>query len=348
MARRFSSIFLLSLMALTAFAASASAEHVQCGDVITQDTRLDSDLIDCPGDGIIIGADGVTLSLAGHVVDGDGDVGGLTGTGIEVEGRRDVVIRNGIVQEFLDGVSVLGSEDVVVQRIVGQDNYEAFVCGLSSSGCVFSRDFAIGGLHGFFIENSGDTTATAGVQDSTVSGISSYAIEVLGTAQVLRNAISESGGGISVSDGGEPTARSVVSGNNVALSEPTANNSGISVWTSFGADVIRNSVSGSYLYGIRLRLPAGQALVSRNTVTDNAGHGIWLEVAGANLLVERNTALGNGADGLNLSGPNTTVARNRADRNGELGINAPGVIDGGGNRARGNGNPAQCAGVSCK
>ncbi len=30
----------------------ALANHVQCGDVITQDTRLDSDLVDCPGDGI--------------------------------------------------------------------------------------------------------------------------------------------------------------------------------------------------------------------------------------------------------------------------------------------------------
>jgi parallel beta-helix repeat protein len=186
------------------------------------------------------------------------------------------------------------------------------------------------------------------VRDSAVNRISSYAIEVLGTAQLLRNTISESGGGISVSDGGQPTAPSVVSGNTVALSEPSTNNSGISVWTSFGANVTRNSVSGSYLYGIRLRLSAGQALVGRNTVTDNAGHGIWLEVAGANLLVERNTALRNGADGLNLSGPNTTVTRNRANRNGELGINAAGVIDGGGNRARGNGNLVQCVGVRCK
>jgi hypothetical protein len=36
-------------------------------------------------------------------------------------------------------------------------------------------------------------------------------------------------------------------------------------------------------------------------------------------------------------------------RNGDLGIEAvPGVIDGGGNHAHGNGNPGQCTNISCK
>ena len=45
----------------------------------------------------------------------------------------------------------------------------------------------------------------------------------------------------------------------------------------------------------------------------------------------------------------TTIARNKANINADLGIEAvPGVIDGGGNKAHGNGNPAQCMNVSCK
>src|SRR4051794_40004914 len=43
---------------------------VQCGDVITQDTKLDSDLTNCPGDGIVIGADDIELDLNGHTIDG--------------------------------------------------------------------------------------------------------------------------------------------------------------------------------------------------------------------------------------------------------------------------------------
>jgi hypothetical protein len=50
----------------------ASASHVGCGDTITADTTLDSDLLNCPNNGILIGADGITLNLNGHVIDGDG------------------------------------------------------------------------------------------------------------------------------------------------------------------------------------------------------------------------------------------------------------------------------------
>src|SRR4051812_39431258 len=43
------------VLALTA--SQSFAQHVQCGDVITQDTTLDSDLIGCPADGIVIEGD---------------------------------------------------------------------------------------------------------------------------------------------------------------------------------------------------------------------------------------------------------------------------------------------------
>ena len=49
---------------------TAIATHVSCGDVITQDTTLDSDLVNCPGEGVVIGASGITLDLAGHLIDG--------------------------------------------------------------------------------------------------------------------------------------------------------------------------------------------------------------------------------------------------------------------------------------
>ena len=47
---------------------------MSCGDTITTDTTLDSDLVDCPTNGIVIGADNVTLDLNGHTIDGDGTV----------------------------------------------------------------------------------------------------------------------------------------------------------------------------------------------------------------------------------------------------------------------------------
>ena len=59
----------MALLALTA--GQALANHVQCGDVITQDTTLDSDLR-CPNNGIVIGADDITLDLRGHTITGPG------------------------------------------------------------------------------------------------------------------------------------------------------------------------------------------------------------------------------------------------------------------------------------
>jgi hypothetical protein len=54
--------FLTALVAAALVAlsgAQALANHVQCGDLFTQDTMLDGDLVDCPGDGIVIGADDI-------------------------------------------------------------------------------------------------------------------------------------------------------------------------------------------------------------------------------------------------------------------------------------------------
>ncbi len=50
----------------------ASASPVSCGDTITTDTTLHHDLVNCPNNGILIGADHVTLNLNGHRIDGDG------------------------------------------------------------------------------------------------------------------------------------------------------------------------------------------------------------------------------------------------------------------------------------
>ena len=56
-----------------------------------------------------------------------------------------------------------------------------------------------------------------------------------------------------------------------------------------------------------------------------------------------------GDDGIDVDAPGTTLTGNVAAHNHDLGIEAvPGVVDGGGNYAAGNGNPAQCTSVSCR
>src|SRR4051794_1470306 len=62
-----------ALLVVTAGASSAqgSVNDPVCGDTITVDTTLHADLVDCPSNGLVIGADDLTLNLNGHTIDGD-------------------------------------------------------------------------------------------------------------------------------------------------------------------------------------------------------------------------------------------------------------------------------------
>jgi hypothetical protein len=73
---------------------------VGCGDTIFVSTTLDSNLIDCPADGIIIGASNIELRLNGFIIDGTGG-----NTGILLEDGVKVKIKGpGVVREFSDGI----------------------------------------------------------------------------------------------------------------------------------------------------------------------------------------------------------------------------------------------------
>ena len=92
-------IAVVALAALFGTGGQAIAAQVSCGQVITQDTRVDNDLIDCPGDGLVIGADDVTLDLNRHTIDGTGvGIGVLNGVFGGAEGHERVTVENGTVR----------------------------------------------------------------------------------------------------------------------------------------------------------------------------------------------------------------------------------------------------------
>ena len=109
----------------------AIASHVSCGDTITADTTLDSDLVDCPNNGIVIGADDIILDLNGHTIDGDNalvepcpefcDVGVLN------DGHNGVAVTHGSVRQFVVGVWALR---VSHNRLLGISSSGNECCGL--------------------------------------------------------------------------------------------------------------------------------------------------------------------------------------------------------------------------
>jgi parallel beta-helix repeat protein len=86
-------------------AGSGVAGAVECGEVLTQDTALEADLI-CPGDGLIVGADGIVIDLGGHLLSGS-RTRIVSGTaGIRNEGHHGVELRNGRIEQFQHGVDL--------------------------------------------------------------------------------------------------------------------------------------------------------------------------------------------------------------------------------------------------
>lgn len=85
--------------------AAASAELV-CGAIITTDVQLTSDLTGCSGSGLVVGAPGVTIDLAGHSITGTG-----SGAGIDNEaGHDNVRVHNGTINGFVFGVHLFEAD----------------------------------------------------------------------------------------------------------------------------------------------------------------------------------------------------------------------------------------------
>jgi Right handed beta helix region len=178
---------------------------------------------------------------------------------------------------------------------------------------------------------------------------------------VTRNRMTQGGNGVIT----ESADRTVITDNVVTHSKATlCDGCGIAVQI-YGNDnlVARNTLVDSPRYGIELddfqdpgHSPAS-GNVLRDNVVDQSGIGMAIgpEAGGVvtGTVITHNIVTRAVSDGIQLIGPSTgletsTLTRNVANRNGGFGIvTVPGTIDGGGNRAAGNGSPAQCLNIVC-
>lgn len=100
----------LVLASLVGLVAPSAAANDQCGATIIANLELDHDLT-CPGDGLIVGTDGITIDLNGHTIAGSGN-----GVGISVNGRSNVSILGGTLRNFEAGVRITDSTSIVVKQ----------------------------------------------------------------------------------------------------------------------------------------------------------------------------------------------------------------------------------------
>ena len=277
---------------------TASASHVQCGDVITEDTRLDSDIGPCDGVALTVAADNVTLDLRGYTVSGDGD--GDT-PGILVEDRQGVVVTNGTVTRFGSGVAIVGGSGNTVTKVeaidnVGNGDYGDGILIDASSGNVISKNVARG---------NGPYSGITLLNGASFNTIEKNLVEF--------NNIRTGTNGPQQDDG-------------IRL-EPGAHDNLIS----------KNNVYDNGLDGIALFAGSVNNVVEKNDIRRNGFHtqvhrqgdGIAVFNRSTDNLIEKNTVFDNAANGIFLRGPagatgqipgatNNEILKNKTGNNGPL------------------------------
>ena len=86
----------------------ASANHISCGATITQSVTLDSNLLNCPGDGLRVTGSNIVIDLAGRTISGRTDTNTSPNefVGIRLMNVTNVTVRNGTVTNFDAGVGI--------------------------------------------------------------------------------------------------------------------------------------------------------------------------------------------------------------------------------------------------
>jgi parallel beta-helix repeat protein len=331
-------IALLALSGVTAAAGQSPPAGLECGDTITADTVLDHDLTGCPSNGIVIGADGITLDLNGHTISGDGKPVRRCPRrqpcdwGVFNDRHDGVTIRNGSLRGFAVGVLVGGVRgNRLVELSSSHNQFFGFVIVDSARtvirdssatnnprpdgdglGVFMSHDLRIvhnsfrrNGQIGIHIENSTDNLIKG--NEFVRNGDFGVFVQADGT-QVRGNRCVRNGTGILVG----PGSRNVIAGNRVSLG-----GEGIAIEKGRGNVVARNVVSRTRHSGIRLGIgapPIGSTgtVVRRNLVTGAGKDGFWVAPRDRRAVLVGNVARRSGDDGFDVDSPSARLMRNRA------------------------------------
>ena len=96
-----------------------------CGQVITQNVILTSNLNCAESDGLIVDAGNIVIDLNGHTISGpdvDSDTKTSSKTGIVIPNVNNVVVQDGTIEGFQAGILMTGSQNVEVKGMVVKNN----------------------------------------------------------------------------------------------------------------------------------------------------------------------------------------------------------------------------------
>jgi hypothetical protein len=187
-----------------------------------------------------------------------------------------------------------------------------------------------------------DSTGNRVVRNTVDGGSEALALAGARGTLIARNTLTSSGNGaitiVMYSDSDENVIQNIAMPSNGMLIRGDRNR------------IERNDVQGRFAFLDQsvIEILSGDA----NVVVSNRARGgaddIAVRSGALGTLIRGNVVVDALDDGIDVDAPGTVVRANTANDNGDLGIEAvEGVIDGGGNRASGNGNPLECLNVVC-
>jgi CSLREA domain-containing protein len=306
----------------------------------------------------------VDPSARNVVSDINAQLNGLAG--IQLSGAADASVRtNTLTAGQRDGIALLGG----TQRTLVRDNSVTANLGRgiwvenSSDNRIERNSVGASADVGISLEGSRNNRLVRNDLSANAGGIE---VQLLSHGSLLeRNTLSAGEGGINVGDSNgaqlldnvvqQTTAAGItLVASNAAVvrrNDLRFNDGGIELSDSSGARIESNNASATTGTGIAIDGASLNNLVTRNAAGSNGGAGIEVVATappGQGALLDRNTAMSNGDDGILVEGSGHTIVANVAHLNGEWGIYSNGGnVDGGGNLAAGNVEPAQCFGVVC-
>ena len=192
-----------------------------CGQVITQNVVLTSNLNCAETDGLIVNAGNIVVDLNGHTISGpdvDSDTKTSSKVGIMIPNVNNVVVQDGTIEGFQAGVLMTGSQNVEVKGIVAKNNQ----IGLFSTGA------SILNAHLSIIMNNQIGIAGHSTQQSTIENNILFQNTLAGVTLVnsdnsviTLNSITESGNGLYIDN---QSNQNNVNFNNVLLNTIDVNN----------------------------------------------------------------------------------------------------------------------------
>jgi parallel beta-helix repeat protein len=252
---------------------------VACGQTITASTRLANDLVDCPGDGLVIGAHNITLDLAGHSISG---VNAPGSEGIADDGHGGVTIEKGTISKFfLNGVGLRDAPGSAVSHMTIRKIGAGGVDGQTSAGVL--------------VKESPNTSVSKSTVSNDVTAFQSDGVDVLFSVdavisgnRVTRNAWD---GMVVIGSPGTRVVGNTLDGNQ---------NQGVEV--NAGSDdavLVGNDAAGNVSNGLVVGA-ISDAQIRGNTLTGNGDSGLFMFDLLASS-ISHNGAHGNGV-GIDLFG----------------------------------------------